>query len=201
MNANFLRYLLLPEEEKQLTAAQDDEQLLAALLKHRYLLMIDWKGEEEPGTTGDFLKARAAALKPGFDLDTASVYEALQEEAAGFEPGDSVPFLLKSFRQLLKKEALVIVELDRGDDNYYISLTTDKKAKDLKKQSTGFWTWRPAGQGTGEVLYTVYCTCGAMNVWQVKRGEVITEGACDDCNREIFDKDGKSSLPVLRDYI
>lgn len=201
MNANFLRHLVLPEEEKQLSAAQDDEQLLDALLKHRYLLMIDWKGEEEPNQIGDFLKTRAAAFKPGFDVDTESVYRSLQEEAAGFEPGDSVPFLLKSFQQLLKKEKLAIVQLDRGDDSYCISLTTDKNAKDLKKQSSEVWAWRPAGQGTGEVLYTVYCSCGSMNVWQVKRGEVITESNCDDCNREIFDKDGKSSLPVQKEYI
>lgn len=201
MNANFLRYLVLPEEEKQLSASQNDEQLLDTLLKRGYLLMIDWKGEEEPGQIGDFLKAKAAALQPGFDLDTASVYKMLQKEAGTFEPGDSVPFLLKSFQKLLKKEGLVIVQVERGDDSYYISLTTDKNAKALKKNATDDWKWRSAGEGTGEVLYTVHCPCGCMNVWQVKRHEKITEDTCEDCGREIFDKDGHSSLPVLKDYV
>ena len=54
---------------------------------------------------------------------------------------------------------------------------------------------------SGEVLYTVNCDCGSMNIWQVKRGETITDDVCQDCGKQIFDEKGNSSFQVIKDYI
>ncbi|NML38686.1 hypothetical protein HHL17_15870 [Chitinophaga sp. G-6-1-13] len=202
MNATFLRYLVLPEEEKLLSTATDDEQLLDALLKQQYLTVTDWKGEDTPRQIGNFLQARLHALKPGFHLDIDSVYTSMEAEASGFEAGDGIPFLLTSFQTLLEEEGFIIVLLDRGNDSYYIGLIPGNNKKNLKKQSTPLGKWRAFGELSGEVLYTVYCSCGSMNVWQVKRGELIDEeGTCERCGQEIFDKKGKTSFPVITEYI
>ncbi|WP_343746212.1 hypothetical protein [Chitinophaga sp.] len=202
MNAKFLRYLVLPEEEKQLSTATDDEQLLEFLLQHQYLTVTDWKGEEQPGQIGNFLQGRLHAFKPDAHLDTNGVYASMQAEAGGFKAGDSIPFLLTSFQALLEEEDFVIVLLDRGNDSYYIGLIPDKNKKDLKKQTTPLGKWRAFGELSGEVLYTVYCSCGSMNVWQVKRGELIDEGGnCEDCGKEIFDKNGQTTFKVITEYI
>lgn len=202
MNANFLRYLVLPEEEKQLSTVTDDEQLLDALLQHQYLTVTDWKGEETTGQIGNFLQARLNVLQPGLQLDIDSVYTSMEAEASGFAAGDSVPFQLRSFQTALDEEGFLIVLLDRGNDSYYIGLISDKNKKNLKKQATPLGKWRAFGDLSGEVLYTVYCTCGSMNVWQVKRGELIDEeGNCSDCGKEIFDKKGQTTFPVITDYI
>ncbi|MBC9914657.1 DUF6630 family protein [Chitinophaga varians] len=202
MKANFLRYLVLPEEEKQLSTVTDDEQLLDALLQQQYLTVTDWKGEDSPRQIGNFLQARLNVLRPGFQIDIDSVYASMEAEASGFKAGDSVPFLLRSFQALLEEEDFLTVLLDRGNDSYYIGLITDKNKKDLKKQSTPLGKWRALGDLSGEVLYTVYCSCGSMNVWQVKRGELIDEeGDCTNCGKEIFDKKGQTTFKVITEYI
>ncbi|NQX56842.1 hypothetical protein HQN86_24710 [Pedobacter panaciterrae] len=70
----------------------------------------------------------------------------------------------------------------------------------LKKQSDEFWKFREFGTSSGEVLYTVYCTCGSMNMWQLKRGELLVDDVCQDCGKLLFDAKGEASLPVIKEY-
>ncbi|MGO4294996.1 DUF6630 family protein [Chitinophaga sp. RAB17] len=201
MHPKFISCFLTPTELPGLPVFNEDEQLLNFLIKAQYLTVTDWKGEDEAFQIGNFMKTRLNALSPGLALDIEGGYQLLHGRAGSLDTGDGIPFLLKAFQDLLLKEGFTIVQLDRGNDSYYIGLVFSRNLKDLKKQSSKFWRWKAFGELSGEVLYTVNCSCGGMNVWQVKRGEIITEDLCQDCGKEIFDKDGKSTFEVIREYI
>ncbi|RPD38039.1 DUF6630 family protein [Chitinophaga barathri] len=191
--------LLNPDELSALAKAESDHELLDCLIREKYLLVVDWKGEEEASQIGKFLQSRATALIPGTLINIGDAYAAMEKEELSV--GDAVPFLLKHFQQILKKLKLTIILLDQQNDSYYIGLVKDDGLKDLKKQNDEFWKFSAFGSSTGEVLYTVNCDCGSMNVWQLKRGEPLTDDVCQDCGKELFDKEGNASLPVIREYI
>ena len=201
MNPTFIPYFFTPAEQTGLPSFKDDEALLNFLIDRKYLTVTDWKGEEEPFQIGHFIQGRLGNLKVDSIFEIENVYQLMQKQSGDLNTGDSVPFLLKQFQALVKKEGFTIVLLDRGNDSYYIGVAFTRHLKDLKKKSNDFWRWRAFGDSSGEVLYTVNCSCGSMNVWQVKRGEIITEDNCQNCGKEIFNKDGKSTFEIIREYV
>lgn len=152
---------------------------------------------------GDFLKERCNILKPGVDIALDISYSKSQTEISegNILPGDTVPLLLEEFQKLLKPRNLGIVLWDNGDDHYYIGVASQNDIKRLDRNSLGYKSFVAYGSKTGEVLYTVNCSCGSMNVWQLKRGELLTDDYGQDCGKELFDKQSNSSLPVAKDYI
>jgi len=201
MNPNFISIIINNSEQNDLPSWSEDQQLLRLLIDQKYIMVVDWKAEEEPFQIGNFLKDRLQALAPDVSLPFDLVYQKLEAQKNDLEIGESIPLILKEFQLILKKSGFTLVLLDQGNDSYYIGLIDSKDLKNLKKQSTDFWRWKGLGDLSGEVLYTVYCSCGHMNVWQVKRGEIITDDVCENCNREIFDQEGKSTLEVIKDFI
>ncbi|SEW45656.1 DUF6630 family protein [Chitinophaga arvensicola] len=201
MNLKFVPYFFTAAEQAALPSFNHDQEVLDFLIDSGYLTVTDWKAEDEPYQIGHFIRKRGGELNAGATFDIESIYQLLQEQVGSMAPGDSIPFLLEQFQALVEEAGLSIVSLNRGNDSYYIGLVPTRDLKQLKKQSDDFWNWKAFGDLSGEVLYTVYCSCGSMNVWQVKRGDIITEDTCQDCGREIFDKEGKSTFEVIRDYI
>ncbi|MEZ2442782.1 hypothetical protein AB6805_13755 [Chitinophaga sp. RCC_12] len=205
MNTRFSQLLMGAGEQEAFTLCPftNDQELLDYLLKHQILLLVDWKGEEDEQQIGRFLQGRAAVLSPGATLDLETPYAKLKDEIdrRNIQTGDSVPFLLKKFQAQQKTTGLTVVLLDRGNDSYYIGLMKQSDTKELKKQTDLDGKFVVFGSLSGEVLYTVNCSCGSMNVWQVKRGEIITEDVCQDCGKELFDKEGKSPFQIIKDYI
>ncbi len=198
--------LLMDLKEQEAMVQQSftsHEDLLAYLLDHGILLQVDWKGEEHEFQIGKFLQGRAAVLLPGTSIDIETPYGKLRDAVRkeSINAGDSVPLLLKSFQAQQKKTGLTVVLLDIGNDSYYIGLIKQSDAAGLKKQSDPVWRFTAFGSLSGEVLYTVNCDCGSMNIWQVKRGEKITDDVCQDCGKQIFDEEGNSSFQVIKDYI
>ncbi|MGN7721581.1 DUF6630 family protein [Chitinophaga sp. 22620] len=192
-------HLLNPDELAVLGKPGNDRELLDCLIREKYLLVVDWKGEDEPGAIGNFLQNRAAALIPGTKFNTSEAYSELAKEELAV--GDAVPFLLAHFQKRLKRIKLTIILQDQQNDSYYIGLVKEESVKDLKKQNDEFWNFTVFGSLTGEVLYTVNCDCGSMNVWQLKRGEPLTDDTCQDCGKVLFDKEGNASLPVIKEYL
>jgi len=186
------------ENLKPSAAHTDNNAVLQELLNSNKLIMVDWKGEGKMYEIGNFFTERAAKLKHNVAFDLKQLYDQAAESA--HETGDFVPVLLSIFKPVLKKASLSIVLLDRGNDQYYIGLTMAKNARILKKQSDEFWKFREFGTSSGEVLYTVYCTCGSMNMWQLKRGELLVDDVCQDCGKLLFDAKGEASLPVIKEY-
>lgn len=184
-------------------AFNDQHTALQYLLDEHILLMVDWKGEEQEFMIGRFLQQRISVLAPGNKLNIEAPYAKLRAEQSkgNFLPGDAVPFLLKQFQKQLKPVGLAIVLLDSGNDNYYIGLSLQGDLKKITSNNPGTWSYVAFGSKTGEVLYTVNCSCGSMNVWQLKRGELLTDDHCQECGKELFDKAGKTSIPVIKDYI
>lgn len=205
MDTKFSQYLLNSKElaDFALYSFTDYEEHLNYLLKHQFLLVVDWRGEEMELQIGIFLQNRAASLSPGSDLDVKEIYAKMniETENESLTCGDSVPFLLRKFQVQLKKIRLAIVLLDLGNDNYYIGVMQEIYLKELKKQSDPLWKFVTLGSRSGEILYTINCSCGSMNVWQVKRGEQIRDDLCQDCGKELFDREGNSFLPLIREYI
>lgn len=201
MKNQFLSFLLSEQEIQNFTKQVDqlsDDDLLRALLSKQYMLEVDWKGGETRFNIGKFLEQRAAMLGTNIDLDLENTYPLAEQDAK--EPGDFIPALLSRFQKTFKREGINIVLLDRGNDSYYIVVALEKDTKLLQKSSDDFWRFNVFGSLRGEVLYTVNCTCGSMNVWQLKRGEPLTDDVCQDCGKVLFDKAGNATLPVIRDY-
>ncbi|MCF3107747.1 hypothetical protein LL912_03030 [Niabella sp. CC-SYL272] len=200
MDNKFLSFLVPENEFAELSVGDlSKDALLELLLGNGILHVADWKGEENEGGIGTFVQLRAAALKPGLQVDLRNAYE--KAHRTGKSPGDFIPALLKETTAVLKKEGLEMILLDRGNDSYYIGVIEQKNSKTIQRSSTDFWKFRPFGSQTGEVLYTVYCRCGSMNVWQLKRGEKLTDDVCQDCGTVLFDAQGNSDFEVIRDYI
>ncbi|WP_029274576.1 DUF6630 family protein [Pedobacter borealis] len=205
MDTKFSQLLMTPEEQNAMVQESfaSHQELLTYLLDHCILLQVDWKGEEEEQQIGRFLQDRAAILLPGTSIDIETPYTKLREAVSegNIDVGDSVPLLLKNFQSQQKKTDLTVVLLDIGNDSYYIGLIKQSDTAKLKKQAGLGWRFTAFGSLTGEVLYTVNCDCGSMNVWQVKRGEKLTDDVCQDCGKQIFDEEGHSSFQVVKDYI
>jgi len=198
MNIKFLPYLLSSTELADINETSD-ESLLNALLKRNKLLEVDWKGEQNKYEIGDFIKVRAQQFQSKKAFDFTAAYENAGSKRK--EPGDFIPILIKNIQAELKKDGLEVVQLDRGNDSYYLGLIKQENSKALKKANDDFWKFRQFGSQTGEVLYTVYCRCGSMNVWQLKRGELLSDDTCENCGTVIFDEKGHSEFEVIRDYI
>lgn len=205
MNSEYLQKLMGEQEWKKFVSKSIDDknELIQYLLENEILLMVDWKGEEQDGNIGDFFKYRINILDSNTMVDFSSVYDKLQETISrnNLQTGDAVPFLLKEFQKQLKPIKQVVILLNVGNDNYYIGLARQKDLKVITTPSSDFWQFLSFGSKTGEVLYTVKCDCGSMNVWQLKRGEVLTDDVCQDCGKILVDKEGNFTLPVEKDYI
>jgi len=199
------QYLMHAGEYDQFTSCSfgNQHEELQYLLDEHILLMVDWKGEEQEFIIGRFLQQRVSVLTPENKLDIDAPYAKLSAEQSkgNFLPGDAIPFLLKQFQKQLKPVGLAIVLLDVGNDSYYIGLAPQGDLKRITSKTSGNWPYVAFGSKTGEVLYTVNCSCGSMNVWQLKRGELLTDDYCQDCGKELFDQAGKASMPVIKDYI
>jgi len=198
MNTKFLPYLLSSTELAGINEP-NDESLLNALLTRNKLLEVDWKGEQHKYEIGSFINERSQQFERQTRFDFTAAYEKAGSNSN--EPGDFVPALIKNIQADLKKEGLEVVHLDRGNDSYYLGLIKQEDSKALKKAGGDFWKFRPFGSQTGEVLYTVYCSCGSMNVWQLKRGELLTDDTCENCGVVMFDEKGHSEFEVIKDYI
>ncbi|RPE14257.1 hypothetical protein EGT74_12365 [Chitinophaga lutea] len=195
-----LEKLMSPQEITALPKTASDADLLDHLLKEKIVLVVDWSGEEENSRIADFLRHRLQQFGSKAIVDAEGAYAQLEKKQP--ERGDAVPLLLQYFQKGLKKEGFVICQLDRQNDAYYILLAPDKVAKELKKAKDAYWNVAPFGQKTGEVLYTINCTCGSMNVWQLRRSEPApADDYCENCGKMLFDKDGNALLTVEKDYI
>lgn len=192
---------ILSDEEQQNFPAErlSNANTLNYLLDNRFLLQIDWKGESYLNEIGNFLQERAISFNSEAAIDLTSAYKMANEQAA--TPGDFVPAVLKASNNVFKNKGFEIVLLDLGNDSYYVAVIEKKNSKQIKKVSDEFWKFRLWGSQTGEVLYTVYCSCGSMNVWQLKIGESLTDDACEECGTVIFDSHGNSTFKVSKDYI
>ena len=199
------QYLMHAEENDKFASCSfiDQHAALQYLLDEHILLMVDWKGEEQEFMIGQFFQQRILVLTTENKLNIEAPYAKLSTEQSksNFLPGDAIPFLLKEFQKQLKPVGLAIVLLDLGNDSYYIGLSHQGDLKKITSNKPGTWPYVAFGSKTGEVLYTVNCSCGSMNVWQLKRGELLTDDYCQDCGKELFDKAGKASMPVIKDYI
>lgn len=204
MNIDIIQKIISAEELKKNSALSLDRNgLLEYLLAEGILLMIDWKGEEQETEISDFFVSRLGTLGINSTIDTISTYKKLHTEIDknSLQPGDAIPYLLKEFQKQLKSMKIAIIALDMGNDSYYIGLARQEDIKTITKPSRTFWQFKAWGSKTGQVLYTVNCSCGSMNIWQLKRGELLTDDSCQDCGKELFDKLGNSSLPVIKEYI
>lgn len=196
-----LEKLLAP---KEVSAYQENslrnQELLDFLIKKRVVLDIDWAGESEKTEIGSFLQYRLNQFENGLQLDLYEVYRLLEQEE--MERGDGVPFILSYYEPVLKKAGFAIHLVGLMTDTYYLVLLPELFAKELKKIKDPFWKFSPFGSTSGEVLYTVNCSCGSMNVWQLKRHEPApANDHCQDCGKMLFDQGGNALLPVEKDYI
>lgn len=164
--AAFFYVLSADEQQNFPTEEFSNEDMLNYLLDHQFLLQIDWKGESYLNEIGSFLQHRAIAFNPEATFDFTAAYKMANDQVV--TPGDFVPSLLKASNHELKNKGLEIVQLDLGNDSYYVAVMEKSNSKQIKKASDEFWQFKPWGSQTGEVLYTVYCSCGNMNVWQLK---------------------------------
>jgi len=193
-------YILSAEEQQNFPAEKfSNDDILNYLLDNQILLQIDWKGESYLNEIGNFLQDRTIAFGSEASMDFTPAYKMANEQAV--TPGDFVPALLKASNEELKNKSFQIVLLDLGSDSYYVAVIEKKNSKQIKKVSDSFWNFRLWGSQTGEVLYTVYCSCGSMNVWQLKIGELLTDDTCEECGKVIFDNEGNSKFKVSKDYI
>ncbi|PUV25053.1 MULTISPECIES: DUF6630 family protein [Sphingobacterium] len=200
MKTTAFSYIISAEEQQNLPAEKfSDDDMLNYLLDNRILLQIDWKGESYLNEIGSFLQDRAIAFGSEASMDFTPAYQMANEQAV--TPGDFVPALLKASNDELKNKSFEIVLLDLGNDSYYVAVIEKENSKRIKKAGDNFWNFRPWGSQTGEVLYTVYCSCGSMNVWQLKMGESLTDDTCEECGTVIFDSQGNSKFKVSKDYI
>lgn len=198
MNIKFLPYVLSTAEFADMHA-DTDESLLHELLKRNQLLEVDWKGEQNKYEITNFITARASEIQGQNDFDFTRAYE--QAAGKSTSPGDFIPALIKNIQKELKNKGLEVVQLNRGNDSYFLGLIKQKDSKALKQAGDEFWNFSPFGSQMGEILYTVYCSCGSMNVWQLKRGELLTDDSCQECGTVIFDEKGHSTFEVIKDYI
>ncbi|OOG18765.1 hypothetical protein BWD42_02040 [Sphingobacterium sp. CZ-UAM] len=195
--AAFSYVLSVSEQQNLPTEGFSNEDTLNYLLDRQFLLQIDWKGESYLNEIGSFLQQRAITFKTEATFDFTAAYKMANDQAV--TPGDFIPALLKALNHELKNKGLEIVQLDLSNDSYYIGVM--EKSKQIKKASDEFWRFKPWGSQTGEVLYTVYCSCGSMNVWQLKMGESLSDDSCQECGTVIFDSEGNSIFKVSKDYI
>ncbi len=181
-----------------------DEELFDYLLQEKIILMIDWSGEEEEFEISSFLKYRLDKLEKNSDLNSIEIYEQLDEKIDNdqIERGGGVSFLLEKFHKILKKDGLSINLVREGCDAYYITLATQQATKLLQKRKNEFWSFVPFGTKKREILYTIYCTCGSTNVWQLKPNIPLpVKACCDKCNKQLVNIYGEAILEVEKEYI
>lgn len=133
MNPNFISIIINNSEQNDLPSWSEDQQLLRLLIDQKYIMVVDWKAEEEPFQIGNFLKDRLQALAPDVSLPFDLVYQKLEAQKNDLEIGESIPLILKEFQLILKKSGFTLVLLDQGNDSYYIGLIDSKDLKNLKK--------------------------------------------------------------------
>jgi hypothetical protein len=160
----------------------DVDDVVDSLIREGVLLQIDWSGEDRPGQVVQFVAGRVAAF--GKDSGIVAAVESAAVEAVGadMERGEHVPALLRAVDDALAVAGLALGELRSGDDTYRVGVMRRTRAS-----SRAWGVDRPSP----ELLYTVVCPCGAMNVWQLPRTEAKpADGECDSCGLNLFDSAG-----------
>ena len=109
--------------------------------------------------------------------------------AAVSDRGEQVPAILRAVDGALAGAGLALGELRSGDDTYRVGVMRRTRA------SSRVWGLdRPSH----EVLYTIVCPCGGMNVWQLPEAEGKPgDGECDSCGLNLFDPAGTPIVPMV----
>ncbi|EME21375.1 DUF6630 family protein [Rhodococcus triatomae] len=170
-------------------AALDGDDVVDSLIRKGILLPVDWSGEDRPGHVAQFVAGRVAAFGKGGALVAAVESAAGDAAAAVSDRGEQVPAILRAVDGALAGAGLALGELRSGDDTYRIGVMRRTRAS-----SRAWGLDRPSP----EVLYTIVCPCGGMNVWQLPEAEGKPgDGECDSCGLNLFDPAGTPIVPMV----
>ncbi|MFE4501312.1 hypothetical protein ACFRFQ_15760 [Rhodococcus sp. NPDC056743] len=166
----------------------DVDDMPATLVQVGILLPIDWSGEGSAGHISQFVVRRVGAFGKGHAVVAAVESAARDAASSDFARGEHVPGILRAVDDALAAAGLALGELRSGDDTYRIGVMRRTKAS-----SRAWGLDRPSP----ELLYTIDCPCGGMNVWQLPKTESKPdEGDCDSCGRTLFDSAGTPIAPM-----
>ncbi|WP_072842993.1 DUF6630 family protein [Rhodococcus tukisamuensis] len=168
----------------------DVDDLVDSLIREGVLLPVDWSGEDQPGQVAQFVAGRVAAFGKADRAVVAAVESAAREAAgADLERGEHVPAILRAVDDALAGMGLALGELRSGDDTYRVGVMRRTRAS-----SRAWGLDRPSP----EVLYTIVCPCGGMNVWQLPKTEAKpVDGECDSCGLNLFDPAGTPIVSMV----
>lgn len=177
-----------------------DEELSNYLINKNFFLMVDWSGEEEKYQISRFLESRIMLLTgKQFTINADKAYEVLNKQD-NIKRGDCVPFLLNYFEKVLKKQGYTMSLYDRGNDTYYIAVSTVENAAKLRKSRIEPWKFVALNSQT-RILYIIHCPdCGDMNVWELSIKDSSPENECCDCGKLLFDNEGNALVPCEKEY-
>lgn len=176
---------------------EDFFDFLDFLIQQELVISIDWSGEDNPGDIFRFLKNRLDCFNVSLNIDDDAIQSKLLlgVEKESIIRGEAVPFLIKHYQKAVSKLGFVIFDIYTGQDMYYIGICKKRTLTKLKKIKipNNHCFLKFGGTRNKEVLYAIDCErCGMSSVWQKKVEDFPpTEGFCDKCGINLFDKFGK----------
>ncbi len=190
--------------EMNVKAIKDDESLFDELTNKKFLLVVDWSGEDKEGMLYGFFDSRLQSmLGIRLDVPEEEVYQKYNQEIEDPQRGNFVPFALSYFDKRLEKLGARIVLLDLGTDTYNILVSYKKDAKKLKSIKSDFWKISTLEQKQGRVVIYIVCpNCKDTAYYDMSIEEESHQAnvKCEECGTLFWDENANEVVEMEKTY-
>lgn len=208
MNYKTMLAKILSEKEladMDIKKFKEDEVLLEELICKKYVLVVDWSGEDEENDLFNFFNQRSVSLT-GKQLNVSSgeIYEQFDKSTNRSQKGDFVPFALEYFDKHLESLGLKAVLLDMGNDSYYVLVASKADSNRLIRLKSTFWKFKRVSFQNNSPLYVANCPkCGNIQFFgldtDIDKKELAGK-SCNDCGTLFWDDNGNEMVKIEKYY-
>ena len=187
-------FLLAPLDAAIISKNQDDE-LLDSLIHQKIILSLDWSGgeEEDDRDLCQFIQARLLSFKSKFTLDTQIIYDSFLNS---LERGAHILKLIELAEAQLKRKKFTLLNLDRGNDTYYLFIVPSARVREILNHRDDYWRFeRISCPDDSEKTVELICDCGVISKWKLSKelpGPIREK--CKACGKELFDEHGEPTV-------
>lgn len=202
-----LAKILLEKElaDMDIKKFKEDEALLEELICKKYVLIVDWSGEDEENDLFNFFNQRSVSLiGKQLDISSNEIYQQFDKAIDTPQRGDFLPFALEYFDKHLESLGLRVVLLDMGNDTYYILVTSKTDANRLTKLKSTFWKFELVSFQNKAPLYVANCPkCGNIQFFGLDTDideKDLAGKSCSDCGTLFWDDNGNEMVEIEKYY-
>lgn len=184
---------------------RENEALLEELICKKYVLIVDWSGEDEENDLFNFFNQRSVSLiGKQLDISSNEIYQQFEKAIDIPQRGDFLPFALEYFDKHLELLGLRVVLLDMGNDTYYILVASQTDANRLTKLKSTFWKFELVSFQNKTPLYVANCPkCGNIQFFGLDTDideKDLAGKSCSDCGTLFWDDDGNEMVEIEKYY-